>query len=421
MHVTVVVMGDLSRSPRILHHVESLLASGAAVDVICQLESPLPHALAGAPHLRLFAAPAPARWRRRLPRPLFIAYTALRLTGQAVWLLATLLRSVRPGGWVLVQNPPGIPVLWLSWATTRLRRAHWMVDWHNLGYSLLGIALGHDHALVRWARRHELYWGASADRHLCVSKTMAAWLQERGIDPIQVFQDHADPRFQPIAEMARRAAVAAVRSALPVDLADLLTCGQRQRPGILVSASSWSADEDLPLLLDALCRCDATLDGRGKDPALVVLLTGKGPGRAAFEQRLAQTRLVHVAIRLLWLPHDAYPTVLALADLGVSLHRSSSGLDIPMKVIDMLAAGLPVCALDYGAPLLEVLDPGVDSLLFQDAAGLAQRLSALFAPDGKPSPALVALRQAVLARRRPNWHEAWREQVYPQFQVPTPS
>jgi hypothetical protein len=55
------------------------------------------------------------------------------------------------------------------------------------------------------------------------------------------------------------------------------------------------------------------------------------PPNATAPQLLSRMRFRHVAIRSLWLEPDDYPQLLGAADVGVCLHASSSGLDLPMK------------------------------------------------------------------------------------------
>lgn len=122
------------------------------------------------------------------------------------------------------------------------------------------------------------------------------------------------------------------------------------RPALIVSSTSWTADEDFSILLSALDAYDAAADQVPSNlPKLVVLITGKGPLKQSFEQEVEkrEKRWKYVRCQTTWLESEDYPRILQAADLGISLHSSSSGLDFPMKIVDMLGARLRVLALDF--------------------------------------------------------------------------
>ncbi|KAI3931916.1 hypothetical protein MKW98_012326 [Papaver atlanticum] len=66
-------------------------------------------------------------------------------------------------------------------------------------------------------------------------------------------------------------------------------------------------------------------------PMLLFIITGKVPEREKYEEQIKRLHLKRVAFRMMWLATEDYPLLLGSADLGVCLHTSSSGLDLPMK------------------------------------------------------------------------------------------
>ncbi|KAJ1861114.1 mannosyltransferase, partial [Coemansia sp. RSA 2703] len=172
---------------------------------------------------------------------------------------------------------------------------------------------------------------------------------------------------------------------------------RKNRPMLLVSSTSWTADEDFSILLDALCMYDEWASQNG-GTLLVVLITGKGPLRGHYEAEIDRLKLSKVCIATAWLSAEDYPLLLGSADLGISLHTSSSGLDLPMKVVDMLGCGTPVCAYEF-ACIHELVD-STNGMVFGNASELAQQIQSLAAQlESKRGPYQRLLRGAEEFRR----------------------
>ena len=391
------------------YHAHALAANDVDVDLIGYEGAPLPKFLTDDPKITIRHLHE-ARLRAGVRSSFFYALAAL-LDGFRLSLrLFSMLMRLPRFDVLLVQNPPALPTLHVAWVVSRLRGARLVVDWHNLGYTILALRLGRRHPAVRLGRWLERMAGRAADAHLCVSRGFAKFLTERfGLPNVCVLYDRPASAFVPLERVEReqiRQALFArlgVRGGGPV--------------GFIVSPTSWTADEDFDVVIDAVLQIEDRIRGweaggpARRFPDLVILVTGDGTRRAEFERRFAGLPARRIQLRTRWLEPEDYPRIVGSADLGLCLHRSSSGVDIPMKVVDLFGAGVPVCALDYGACLAERVRHGENGLLFSTARQLSDVLFDLFETFPTGASLLDRLRAGARRTARTTWEEGWRAEA----------
>lgn len=403
---TVLVLGDLGRSPRMLNHARALAGHGWQVNLVGFAGARLPPDLAESRRVGVTVLADSAGRRPVSPSRVGAPF---RQAWRGIALGFGLLRALppfAPAHAIIVQNPPGIPTLPIAWLMARLSSSRLIVDWHNLTAAMLRLKLPPSHPLVAASGAVERWVGRHADANLFVSSAMAARLGAESHLRGAVLRDRPSAEFAPLGDGARRE----VRSRM---LRDSGLDGDERDWVIVLSPTSWTADEDFDLLLDALRDADAAVEripASARCARLLVLVSGRGALRERFEQAVAASGLRHLAARTAWFEAAEYPRAVAASDVGLSLHRSASGLDLPMKIMDFFGSGVPVLALDYGPCLAEAVSEDVNGLLFADANALSDVLVRLVT-SGRPM--VEPLRPGALDAGRLRWDHTWTDVVLP--------
>jgi beta-1,4-mannosyltransferase len=402
------------------YHALAAAVNGSDVDLIGLEGAPVHAALTAEPRLRshrLSDHGFSGRTKREGRR--FVLLSAARASLQSARLFSTLMRVPRPDV-ILVQNPPAVPTLAVAWTVAKLRRAKLVIDWHNLSHTILAVRLGSDHRAVRALARSEARWGKRAHAHITVSQAMADWLKREWGITATVLYDRP-PAFFAKPDLAASAS-------LWQRLARELNLGPRRIP-LVVCPTSWTPDEDFDLLLETLERAErklielrpsTALGAGGKDgegPDLALLMTGRGLLRPEFEKRLARRNLRRLAVRTTWLEPGEYPILVGMADAGLCLHQSSSGLDLPMKLADFRGANVPVFVYDYAPVVSEVITSGREGVVFRDPGELCALLLALATADVAKIPKFAAARTWLAANPPSRWEPQWNEKALPLLTV----
>lgn len=389
-------------------HALALAASGE-VTLVGLEGTPVQSALAAEPRIhsvrlrdRAFAGRATGgSWR-------YVWSSAARAALHSVRLATALIRGPKPD-LVLVKNPPAMPALAVSWLVARLRGARLVIDWQNLSHTLVAVRLGDHHRAVRAVARAERRWARRADAHVAISRAMADWLRQECGVTATAWHDSPAPCFAK--------PDLATASSMWQRLSRDLGFGARRVP-LIVCATSWNPEEDFDLLLEALDRAERRLvavrgAGQPDAPDLVMLMTGRGPLRAAFEARVNRRTFSRIALRMAWLEPADYPVVLGMADLGICLHQSSSGRDLPIRLAEFRGCRVPLYVYDYAPVVGEALTSGREGVTFREPGELASAIVALATADFSSTPALAASREWLVTNPPARGGETWQTIVAP--------
>ncbi|XP_072464340.1 chitobiosyldiphosphodolichol beta-mannosyltransferase isoform X2 [Notamacropus eugenii] len=353
---------------------------------------------------------------------------------QAIYLLYDLLLKAPPVDYILLQNPPGLPSIAVCWVVCCLRGSKLIIDWHNYGYTMLGLTHGFAHPLVQLAKWYEKLCGRLSDLNLCVTNAMKEDLAKNwNIRAVTVYDKPAsfftstplETQHQLFMKLGHtyspfRASTEPLDPAIERSAFTELNPRSRKvtqldgRPALLVSSTSWTEDEDFSILLKALERFEEWIIDGANLPSLVCVITGKGPLKEYYGQIISQMCLKHIQICTPWLEAEDYPLLLGSADLGVCLHKSSSGLDLPMKVVDMFGCCLPVCAINFHC-LHELVKHEENGMVFMDSEELADQLKILFSEFSSPDNRLNQFRKNLKESKQLRWDESWERTVFPLF------
>ncbi|KAI4328743.1 hypothetical protein L6164_021076 [Bauhinia variegata] len=457
----VVVLGDIGRSPRMQYHALSLAnQSCMEVDIVAYGGSKPYSAVLTNKSIRIHSMKQWPTARQNLPEKLQPIILLLKPLIQFVMLLWFLCVKIPAPDVFLVQNPPSVPTLvavkWASW----LRHSSFVIDWHNFGYTLLSLSLGRNSRFVSVYKWFEEHYGKMADASLCVTRAMQHELaQNWGINAM-VLYDQPPDFFHPTSLEERHKLFCRLNNDLrqPLGVQDCVSIGtssmgshclnetlfstevdsniylKSNRPALVISSTSWTRDEDFGILLQAAVmydRCvaallneDDSIDeeviwkniSNGKEylyPRLLFIITGKGPEKVKYEEIIKRLHLKRVAFRTTWLSAEDYSLLLGSSDLGVCLHTSSSGIDLPMKVVDMFGCGLPVCAVSYSC-IKELVKVEKNGLLFSSSSELADQLLMLFKGFPYRCDALKMLKDGAMETSSSSrWSPEWEEHAKP--------
>ncbi|GCE99147.1 mannosyltransferase [Zygosaccharomyces mellis] len=396
--VIVYVVGDIGHSPRMCNQAVSFSDHGWQVELCGYVDGDLPRYIVEDTKITVHALP-----RLRGPGMSGVVFMMKKVFYQFFEICKHLWR-LRGSDYILMQNPPTIPLLPIA-VLFRLTGCKLIIDWHNLGYSILQLKFGGSfwHPFVIIYFLTEWFFAKFAAYHLTVTKAMKNYLVTKfGLNPmrIAVLYDRPAVQFKPLANDEDRSRLLKEEFVAPyIPKGFDISKGDK----IIATSTSFTPDEDLGILFGALKIYENSYQKFDHAlPRILCFVTGKGPLKEKYMKEVREFQWTRCHIEFVWLSPENYPRLISLCDYGVSLHKSSSGVDLPMKILDMLGCGVPAMAYNYDT-LDELINHDINGLKFLDRRELHEAL--VFAV--KDPNVQIRLRKGALLESRMRWNSSW--------------
>ena len=297
-----------------------------------------------------------------------------------------------------------------------------IIDWHNYGHTILAQKSLY-RVFVPLYKWYEVFFGrVLGNANLAVTDAMANELRGpkfRLKSPVHTLHDRPAALFQPVTTAEARKEFLSRLAETAAHSKNIMSGSMR----LVVSSTSWTPDEDFSILLDSLvayANPDESITPTREPPSPVLaIITGKGPQKEMYLKKISELqdsgRLPGIKVLTAWLSNRDYASLLACADLGISLHKSSSGVDLPMKVVDMFGAGLPVAAYSAFQSFNELVKEGENGCGFETPEQLTEIFRRLFSEAGHAE--LAHLKKGAIKEGSLRWDEEWDRVMGPVIEL----
>ena len=431
-NAAVLVVGDLNRSPRMLNHCLALTEAFPNINEISLIGyngGDIRSDIANNPKIKQYhIRKGINKFLSKLPRFLFILAALIKIILQTLSLTWILFR-IPKFKFLILQNPPGIPSMLICWIICRLRGAKFIIDWHNYGYTILKVN-NRPNFLVNLACKYEKYLGKKSDLNFCVSQAEKRDLKkEFNIDAICLPDRPVKGLFKFLNELEANDLYKNYPNELYSLIDTHLPENKNLKPIVMISSTSWTPDEDFSMLLDAFIKTEEMIKESIEDKTqkniynitedkikkILFLITGRGPMRDKFMDKVSEANLKYFDVKSIWLESDDYPKLLSLVDLGISLHYSSSGIDLPMKVVDMFSGCLPVASVYYET-INELVKENENGFLFKNSQDLGKILKNVIielSATGKCEKIIKFRENLHKELDKNDWVSQWKQRIPP--------